>query len=154
MKTKRYLIPSPVLLFLLLVNSTVWSGVIYDYNVNVEYDQHERYVSSFEDLTKILIIKQGILREMTHNLRYKKKTHRANVLYLQLQADFKILIKKGIVKLKTMNITISGNSIKTINFLKKPISKNYQLFMLLILALMSCYTKSKLFALPINRKRN
>ena len=69
MKTKRYLIPSPVLLFLLLVNSTVWSGVIYDYNVNVEYDQHERYVSSFEDLTKILIIKQGILREMTHNLR-------------------------------------------------------------------------------------
>lgn len=103
----RYLILSPVLLFLLLVNCAASSGVIYDYNLEVDFNQYETYVLCIEDLTIEHTdnpnLDNDYVRELIGNaveFEMEEKAHRTNVLNPQLQAGFKILIEEETVEFK------------------------------------------------------
>ncbi|WP_282043434.1 DUF4136 domain-containing protein [Winogradskyella flava] len=94
-------------LLLLLYNCAATTEVVYDYNLNVDFNQYDTYVLCIGDFAVEhndypqldndqvrRIIGDAVAEEM------ESKAHRTNVLSPQLQAGFRILISEETVEFK------------------------------------------------------
>ncbi len=94
-------------LFLLLFNCAATSEVVYDYNLNINFNQYDTYVLCIEDFTVQHLDNPKIDNESTRQLiadavaiEMENKAHRTNVFEPQLQAGFRILINEEKVQFK------------------------------------------------------
>lgn len=94
-------------LMLLIYNCATTSGVIYDYNLDVDFNQYDTYVLCVEDFTVEHINRPNLDNETVRQLignaiavQMEDKAHRTNVLNPQLQAGFRILISEETVEFK------------------------------------------------------
>ncbi|EDP70169.1 hypothetical protein FBALC1_11567 [Flavobacteriales bacterium ALC-1] len=91
-------------LFLLLINCAATSDVVYDYNLDVDFNQYNTYVLCTEDFTVEHIDNPKLDNENIRHLigdavalEMENKAHQTNDFEPQLQAGFRILISEKTV---------------------------------------------------------
>ena len=95
------------LLLLLLFNCAATSEVVYDYNLEVDFNQYDTYVLCLEDFAVEHLEYPNLDNEQIRQLigdavavEMENKAHRTNVFEPQLQAGFRILISEETVEFK------------------------------------------------------
>lgn len=95
------------LLFLLLFNCAATSEVVYDYNLNIDFNQYNTYVLCLEDFKVEHINYPNLDNDYLRNLigdavavEMEEKAHKTNVFEPQLQAGFRIIISEKTVEFK------------------------------------------------------
>ncbi|WP_299361677.1 DUF4136 domain-containing protein [Winogradskyella sp.] len=88
-------------LLLLLFNCAATSEVVYDYNLEVDFNQYDTYVLCIEDFSVEHLDHPQIDNQTVRHLigdavaiEMENKAHKTNVLKPQLQAGFRILISE------------------------------------------------------------
>jgi hypothetical protein len=96
-----------MVLLLLLINCAATSEVMYDYNLDIDFNQYDTYVLCVEDMTVEHFenpkLDNDNIRQLIGNavaFEMENKAHRTNVFDPQLQAGFKLLIKEKTVTFK------------------------------------------------------
>ncbi|WP_422104126.1 DUF4136 domain-containing protein [Winogradskyella sp.] len=96
------------LLLVLLFNCAATSEVVYDYNIEVDFNQYETYVLCIEDFAVEHInhpdLDNDAVRQFIGDavaVEMENKAHKTNVLKPQLQAGFKILISEETAEFKS-----------------------------------------------------
>lgn len=94
-------------LLVLLFNCAATSEVVYDYNLNVDFNQYDTYVLCIDDFTVEHLnhpqIDNDNVRQLLGNAvatEMENKAHKTNVLKPQLQAGFRILISEETAQFK------------------------------------------------------
>ena len=98
---------SSALVFLLLLNCASTSEVIYDYNLDVDFNQFDTYVLCMDDFfiehTNHPKLDTELTRQMIGDavaVEMEKKNHRTNVFEPQLEAAVRILISEETAQFK------------------------------------------------------
>jgi hypothetical protein len=96
-----------VLLFSLLFNCAATSEVVYDYNLETDFNQFDTYVLCIDDFTVEHLNHPNLDNENVRltigdavAIEMENKAHKTNVLEPQLQAGFRILISEETVAFK------------------------------------------------------
>ncbi|MBL86474.1 MAG: hypothetical protein CMO82_07430 [Winogradskyella sp.] len=91
-------------ILLLLFNCAATSEVVYDYNLDVDFNQYDTYVLCIEDFTVEHLnypqLDNDLVRQTIGDavaLEMENKAHKTNVLNPQLQAGFRIIISEETV---------------------------------------------------------
>lgn len=95
------------LLLIILFNCAATTEVVYDYNLDVDFNQYDTYVLCIEDFavehTNHPNIDNELVRQTIGDavaIEMENKAHRTNVLEPQLQAGFKLLISEETTEFK------------------------------------------------------
>ncbi len=96
------------LLFLLLSNCATTSEVVYDYNLEVDFNQYDTYVLCMDDFFVDDLNHPNLDNEQLRQLigdavaiEMENKAHRTNVFDPQLQAGFRLLIHEETAQFKS-----------------------------------------------------